>query len=156
MGTNRIKGLQVIYYLLIINFIFDLVLTLVNCIIIPNYFSELLYFSLLNVVVFSVVLILVMIITIIPVIYGQQYKDWSDEFALKFFFRMLAILSVTIISIASIIIFLTLYSNYPTLDNPFSLSNSSRILTVLSPFWWFFSFNVGIILIFLLYIYLES
>ena len=155
-NSNKVKGLQVIFYLLIVNLIFNTIITLVNCFVIPNYFSELLSFSLVNVLSFTIVLIITMIITIIPVFVGQQYRNWSEDFALKFFFKTLTILSLSLISLVSIAIYFTLFSNYPLLDNPFSFSNSNQVLSILSPFWWFFSYNVGLILIFLLYIYLES
>ena len=139
MGTTRTKGLQVVFYLLIVNFIFDVVLTFINCLIKPQYLSELVSFSLYNILVFTIVLILTLIITIIPVIYGQKYKQWSEDYALKIFFKTLAIISLTIISLASIVLYFTIYTNYPALYNPFSLSNSNKILALFSPFWWLIS-----------------
>lgn len=156
MGTVRIKQLYALFYLLIVNFAIDILMTLLNIFFTPNYFSELLYFGAQNALIFIVVMIITLLFTIIPIIFGQKYKEWSEEKQTKVFFKILTIISVTLISLASFIVYFTIYSQYPILMNPFRISSSNQILSILSPFWWFFSFNVGIILIFLLYIYLES
>ena len=147
LGTIRIKQLYIIFYLLIVNIAVDILMTLLNIFFTPNYFSELLYFSLQNILIFIVVMIFTLIFTIIPVIIGQRYKEWSEEKQTRVFFKILTIISVTLVSIASFGIYFTIYTNYPILMNPFRINTSNQIVSFLSPFWCFFSFNVGIILI---------
>ena len=150
-NTIRINRIfHVLMYILLLNLILDGIITFANVFTISNYLSELLTFGIQNILLFSVLMIFVLIMSIIPVIAGQNYKNWSEDKQTKVFFKLLTILSLTSITIVSIIIYLTLYLSYPILTNSYSM---------LSPFyqiWWYFSFNLGPILIFLLYIYLES
>ena len=150
-NTIRINRIfHVLMYILLLNLILDGIITFANVFTISDYFSELLAFGIQNILLFSVLMIFVLITSIIPVIVGQNYKNWSEDKQTKVFFKLLTILSLTSITIVSIIIYLTLYLSYPILTNTYSM---------FSPFyqiWWYFSFNLGPILIFLLYIYLES
>ena len=156
VGNNRTKELQIVFYLLIVNLVVDALITSVNIFFTPDYFSQLLRFSLRNILVFVVVMILILILTIIPVIIGQRYKEWSEDKQTAIFFKTLTIISVSIIGLASFGIYFTIYADYPLLMNPLLMNDSNQIISLLSPFWWFFSYNLGLILIFLLYIYLES
>ena len=154
--NKNTKGLQVLFYLLLANVALDIIITVINIIGITDYFNELISFSIRNVLIFAVVLIITLILTIIPVVIGQEYKNWSEEKQTRVFFKLLTALSLTMLGLASIVIYTVIYPNYPLLMNPFSVNTTNSFLLVFSPIWWFFSFNVGLILIFLLYIYLES
>ncbi len=137
-------------YILLLNLILDALLTLVNIFTVSNYAHELLEFGVQNVLIFVILMIFVLILTIIPIIIGQNYKNWSEEKQTKVFLKILSILSISSITFLSIIIYATIYQSYPILMG----SN-----TIFNPFyrvWWYFSFNLGPILIFLLFIYLES
>ncbi len=148
LKINRL--LHVLMYFLALNLVVDLIVTLVNIITVPEYLRQFLLFGIQNVLIFVVLMILVLIVTIIPIIVGQRYQNWSEDKQTKVFFKVLAILSVSTITLLSIIIYLTLYSSYPL------LIGSQTMITPLYRVWWYFSFNLGPILIFLLYIYLES
>ena len=157
MGTNKYtRGLQVLFYLLLANFILVLLITVINIFGITDYASELISFAIRNILIFAVVLILTLMVTIVPVIVGQNYKNWSEDKQTRIFFKLLTSLSLTTIGLSSIFIYIFIYRDYTLLMNPFSVNNANSFLLLISPLWWFFSFNLGLILIFLLYIYLES
>lgn len=144
------KALHFIMYFLILNLVVDAIITFVNIVTVSDYVRQFLLFGIQNVLLYVISMIVVLIVTIIPVIFGQKYKDWSEDKQTRIFFRLLAVLSISAITILSIIIFLTLYTSYPL------LIGSKTVLTPFYRVWWYFSFNLGPILIFLLYIYLES
>ena len=144
------KLLHLAMYFLILNLLVDAVITLVNIVTVSDYVRQFLIFGIQNVLLYVISMIVVLIVTIIPVIFGQKYKDWSEDKQTRIFFKLLAFLSVSAITILSIIIFLTMYTSYPL------LLGSKTVLTPFYKIWWYFSFNLGPILIFLLYIYLES
>ena len=150
-GTIKInKALHGVMYLLLLNLILDIIVTIFSILTVTDYFYELFAFGVQNVLVFAVLMIIILIFTIIPIIIGQNYKQWSEDKQTDIFFKLLSILSIVSITLMSVVIYSTLYMSYPTLIGPHSMtSNFYRI-------WWYFSFNLGPILIFLLYIYLES
>lgn len=150
-GTLKLnRSLHTVMYFLVLNLFVDLIVTLVNIIAIPDYLNEFLLFIVQNILLYVISMIIVLIITIFPIIIGQKYKDWSEDKQTMVFFKLLAIFSVTTITLLSIVIYLTLYTSFPL------LLGSQSMLTPFYRIWWYFSFNLGPILIFLLYIYLES
>lgn len=144
------KALRGVMYFLLLNLIIDIIITFISVLTISNYLNELVAFGVQNVLIFVVLMIIILIFTIIPIIIGQNYKQWSEEKQTAIFFKLLAVLCMISITLVSIIIYSTLYMNYPT------LIGSQSMVSVFYRIWWYFSFNLGPILIFLLYIYLES
>lgn len=156
MNSKLTRGFHFIFYLLIVNVLFDIIITIINVFGVNDYLSQLIAFSVKNIVIFVVVLIVTITLTIIPVVIGQRYNQWSEDKQTRMFFKILTGMSLSSITLASIFVYFVFYPSYNLLMNPFSLNSANSFLLLISPIWWFFSFNLGFILIFLLYIYLES
>jgi hypothetical protein len=156
--SNNMRNNQLLnfsFIVLIVNFILDILITLVNIFVRDNYLNQLISFSIQNILIFVILMIFVLIASTIPIIIGQKYKNWDESKQTQVFFNLLAVFSIISISIVSVIIYFNVYTSYSVLMNPFLVDKSSLLYT-LGHLWWFFSINLGLILIFLLYIYLES
>lgn len=145
--TNRdgevMPWLKYISYIVLFNVLLALILTMQKASSNQKYSEELSHFGILMILFSGIIVLINLAISALPCIIGGVRYHWTNEKQSEVFFQTFLIASVSIVGGSFLLIFFVLFPNYSL------LATNDPVYGI----WWYSSFSLNIIVLFLLYVY---
>ena len=127
----------------IINLIFAVVITINNILTIESYMNELISFTGLMIIIGGVIILLNLAVSVLPSIVGSSRYKWSEDKQSYIFFRSFLLSTPVLVGGSCIILFFLYYMDFDLLAGG----------DIYYASWWFSSYTIVILALFILYVY---